>query len=238
MQAMILAAGRGNRMRPLTDQVPKPLLMAGGHPLIVHQILRLRAAGYRHLVINHAHLGEQIEACLGDGAQFGVQIRYSPEGAGQALETGGGIQRALPWLGPDPFLVVNGDIWCDIDYTRLRLGVGDLARIVLVANPDHHPRGDFLLAGDRVRSAPPASAPRAGDPAAARWPRLTFAGIGLYHPGLFSGTRPGAFPLAPLLRAAMASGRCGGHHHRGRWLDVGTPQRLQMLEQWLRSAPG
>ncbi|TVQ87999.1 MAG: nucleotidyltransferase family protein [Chromatiaceae bacterium] len=236
MQAMILAAGRGNRMRPLTDRVPKPLLAAGGRPLIVHQIERLLAAGYRELVINHAHLGQQIEACLGDGTQFGVRIRYSPEGTGRALETGGGIYRALPWLGPGPFLVVNGDIWCDIDYTKLRLGAGDLARIVLVNNPDHHPHGDFLLAGDRVLASPrPAASTRSQ--VDTRSP-LTFAGVGLYHPGLFCGCRPGAFPLAPLLRAAMASGRCGGCHHRGHWLDVGTPERLQALAQLLRTAQG
>jgi MurNAc alpha-1-phosphate uridylyltransferase len=222
MKAMILAAGRGNRMRPLTDHTPKPLLPVGGRPLIVHQIERLRAAGITDLVINHAHLGAQLEAALGDGAAFGVCIRYSPEGEGRALETGGGIHRALPLLGSAPFLVVNGDIWCDFDYRALTgpaaLGT-DLAHLVLVDNPPQHPGGDFVLTGDRVT---------ADDGA-----RLTFAGIGVYQPALFAGCTPGAFPLAPLLRAAMAAGRCGGRQHCGRWSDIGTPERLQELDRLL-----
>jgi MurNAc alpha-1-phosphate uridylyltransferase len=220
MKAMILAAGRGNRMRPLTDHVPKPLLMAGGARLIEHQIQRLRAAGCTELVINHAHLGAQIEQALGDGSAYGVRIQYSPEGEGQALETGGGIHRALPLLGSKPFLVVNGDIWCDLDYARLEISPFDLAQIVLVDNPAHHPNGDFALIGDRVQST--------GEP------RLTFAGIGLYRPALFEGCRPGAFALAPLLRGAMDAGRCAGLHHRGVWLDIGTPDRLQQLDGMLR----
>lgn len=221
MKAMILAAGRGNRMRPLTDRTPKPLLEAGGSALIVHQIRRLRAAGFADLVINHAHLGQQIEQALGDGSAYGVQIQYSPEGEGQALETGGGIHRALPLLGSDPFLVVNGDIWCDLDYRHLQISAPDLAQIVLVDNPPHHPDGDFALIGDRVH---------------ATGPRLTFAGIGLYHPRLFDGCRPGAFPLAPLLRTAMQRDRCSGVHHRGTWLDIGTPERLQALDRMLRKS--
>ncbi|NBC48681.1 MAG: NTP transferase domain-containing protein, partial [Gammaproteobacteria bacterium] len=220
MKAMILAAGRGERMRPLTDQRPKPLLEAGGKPLIIHQIERLRAAGFSELVINHAHLGGQIEQALGDGRALGVAIRYSPEGQGQALETGGGIHHALPLLGDGPFLVVNGDTWCDLDYRALRIAPADLAQIVLVDNPSHHPDGDFALQDGRVTDA--------GSP------RLTFAGIGVYRPALFAACAPGAFPLAPLLRAAIAAGRCGGLHHRGHWLDIGTPERLQGLDTMLR----
>jgi MurNAc alpha-1-phosphate uridylyltransferase len=216
---MILAAGRGERMRPLTDDTPKPLLQAGGRALIEHQIERLRAAGIAELVINHAHLGERIEQALGDGRRLGVSIRYSPEGQGQALETGGGIHRALPLLGTDPFLVVNGDIWSDIDYGRLLIAAGDLAHLVLVDNPAHHPDGDFALDGDRVHIDGPA--------------RLTFAGVGIYRPELFAHCRPGAFPLAPLLTAAMAQDRCGGSHHKGQWIDIGTPERLQRLDRML-----
>lgn len=222
MKVMILAAGRGDRMRPLTDHTPKPLLMAGGRSLIGHQIARLRAAGVTELVINHAHLGGQIEAALEDGRALGVRIDYSPEGEGRALETGGGIHRALPLLGAAPFLVVNGDIWCDFDYRALVAGdlpPDDLAHLVLVDNPPQHPHGDFVLAGDRVRA----------DGA----PRLTFSGIGVYRPELFAGCTPGAFALAPLLRQAMADGRCGGRHHRGRWFDIGTPERLQALDHLL-----
>jgi len=218
---MILAAGRGNRMRPLTDHTPKPLLRAGGKALIEHQIERLRAAGLTDIVINHAHLGEQIERALGGGDGHGVRIRYSAEGQGKALETGGGIFKALSLLGPGPFLVTNGDIWCDVDYAALSLSEGDLASLVLVDNPPHNPVGDFRLRGDRVSHAGD------GEPA------LTFSGIGIYHPDLFDGCAPGAFPLAPLLRAAMAAGRVGGCHHRGRWVDVGTPERLQALDRML-----
>lgn len=217
MRAMILAAGRGNRMRPLTDRVPKPMLMAGGKPLIVHHIERLAAAGLRSLVINHAHLGHQIEAALGDGSDLGVNIRYSPEGV--ALETGGGIFGALALLGPDPFLVINGDIWTDIPLTDLGLAPGDLAHLVLVPNPPHNPRGDFALLDGRVRTE--------GEP------RYTFSGVGVYHPDLFSGCRPGAFPLAPLLRSAMAQDRVGGQLHAGHWYDIGTPERLAEIDRWL-----
>ncbi|RKT43367.1 N-acetylmuramate alpha-1-phosphate uridylyltransferase MurU [Thiocapsa rosea] len=220
MKAMILAAGRGNRMRPLTDQVPKPLLEAGGRPLIQYHLERLAAADIREIVINHAHLGEQIEAALGDGSRFGVRIRYSPEQT--ALETGGGIFKALPLLGPDPFLVINGDIWSDIDPIGLHLAGTDLAHLVLVENPPHHPNGDFILTGGRVQTE--------GDR------RLTFSGVGVYSPRLFAGCRPGAFALAPLLREAMAQGRVGGEHHRGHWLDIGTPERLAELDRLLRES--
>jgi len=217
---MILAAGRGERMRPLTDHTPKPLLRAGGKPLIVHHVERLAAAGLRDIVINHAHLGEQIEVALGDGAGLGVHIRYSPEG--QALETGGGIFRALPLLGPDPFLVVNADVWTDIDFAALDLAPDDLAHLVLVDNPHHNPKGDFVLHDRRVLAG--------GQHAT---PRLTFSGIGVYHPGLFAGCTPGAFPLAPLLRSAIARGQVGGTHHHGTWIDIGTPERLADLDRML-----
>jgi MurNAc alpha-1-phosphate uridylyltransferase len=226
MKAMILAAGRGERMRPLTDQTPKPLLKAGGVPLILHQIRRLKAAGYRELVINHAHLGAQIEQTLGDGSAHGVRIRYSPEGEGRALETGGGIHRALPLLGSAPFLVINGDIWCDLDLATLAIASDDLAQLVLVPNPPHHPNGDFALEAGRV-----------SEQAADHRSAFTFSGIGIYRPSLFQDCTAGAFPLAPLLREAMAQGRCGGQLYRGCWLDIGTPERLAALEQLLQVAP-
>ena len=219
---MILAAGRGERMRPLTDHTPKPLLQAGAKPLIVHHIERLAAAGLRDIVINHAHLGQQIEATLGDGSSLGVRIRYSPEGP--ALETGGGIFRALPLLGPAPFLVINGDVWTDIDLAGIGLAPGDLAHLVLVDNPPHHPEGDFALRNGRVLADEQDGTPR-----------LTFSGVGVYRSELFDGCTPGAFPLAPLLRAAMARGLVGGTHHRGTWLDIGTPERLTDLDRMLRS---
>jgi MurNAc alpha-1-phosphate uridylyltransferase len=215
MKAMILAAGRGERMRPLTDKLPKPLLPVSGKPLIVRHIERLAEAGFYHLVINHAHLGEMIEAELGDGAAWGVEIVYSPESV--ALETGGGIYRALPWLGGEPFLVVNGDVWCDLDFSQLSLKQGDLAHLVLVPNPDHHREGDFQLTQGRVNQG--------GES------RLTFSGIGIYHPRMFAFCRPGAFPLAPLLREAMDRGLVSGECFRGLWMDIGTPQRLAELEQ-------
>lgn len=214
---MILAAGRGERLRPLTDHTPKPLLLIAGKPLIVWQIERLACAGFRHLVINHAHLGEQIEQALGDGSAWGVEIRYSAEGQGKALETGGGIFRALSLLSSAPFLVVNGDIWSDIDYRQLTLNGDDLACLVLVDNPPHHPAGDFHLQGDRLFDQ--------------GQPRLTFSGVGMYHPDLFDACQPGAFPLAPLLRTAMRRGRVGGLHHRGLWIDVGTRERLAEAER-------
>jgi N-acetyl-alpha-D-muramate 1-phosphate uridylyltransferase len=219
MKAMILAAGLGKRMRPLTDRCPKPLLPVGGRPLIVHHLGRLRAAGITEVVINVSYRAEQILAALGDGADLGVRIAWSREET--PLETGGGIRQALPLLGKAPFLLINGDVWCDLDPTRLVLGAGDLARLALVDNPDHHPAGDFHLDADgRVHAE--------GEP------RLTFAGISLLDPALVAAERPGAFALAPLLRRAMAEGRVGGHHHRGEWVDVGTPERLAELDRRLR----
>jgi len=228
-KAMILAAGLGERMRPLTDHTPKPLLEVGGKPLIVWQIERLRAAGFTQLVINHAHLGQQIVARLGDGAALGVSIHYSDEG--RPLETAGGIAKALPLLGDGPFVVTNGDVYTDFDYGRLRpvldqmaVQAGQAAHLVLVDNPPHHPQGDFCLQGGRVASLPP------GSPEL-----LTFSGVGCYRPELFARIVPGdSAKLAPLLRAAMAHGGVSGEHHAGRWEDVGTPERLALLDNELR----
>lgn len=221
MKAMILAAGLGTRMRPLTDHCPKPLLRVGGKPLIVHHLERLRAAGIRDVVINVSYRAEQIIEALGDGEDHGIRIAWSREAT--PLETGGGIQHALPMLGDAPFLLVNGDVWCDLDPATLpALGDGELARLVLVDNPEHHPAGDFHLDGaGRVHEQ--------GEP------RLTFAGISLLDPALVADEPPGAFALAPLLRRAMAAGRVAGHYHRGHWVDVGTPERLQKLDEALAS---
>ena len=221
MKAMILAAGRGVRMRPLTDASPKSLLAVGGKPLIAWQLEKLARAGFSEIVVNHAYLGDMIEAALGDGSRFGLSIRYSPER--EALETAGGIALALPLLGAGPFLVVNADIYSDYDFSALaRLDLQDrLAHLVLVCNPPQHPRGDFALAAGRVRDA------------GARL--LTFSGIGVYAPRLFGGIAPGAkVPLAPLLRKAMAAERVSGEHYRGRWHDIGTPERLRALDAELR----
>lgn len=224
MKAMILAAGRGERMRPLTDTCPKPLLEAGGKPLIAWHIERLASAGIRDLVINHAHLGEMLEARLGDGAAYGVHIAWSPEPPG-ALETAGGIGNALPLLGHDTFLVVNGDIWCDYDAQRLatkalQLASQTLAHLVLVANPEHNPSGDFCLDGERI--------------VAEGGMKLTFSGIGIYRPALFAGIARGSrAKLAPLLREAIVAGRVSGEVHAGRWIDVGTPARLAELDREL-----
>jgi MurNAc alpha-1-phosphate uridylyltransferase len=228
MRAMILAAGRGERMRPLTDTCPKPLLPVGGKPLVAWHLERLAAAGVRDVVINHAWLGHEIERVLGDGSSWGLSIRYSPEGS--ALETAGGIANALPMLGDAPFLVVNGDVWCDWDPRRAGPiaaqleGCGWDAWCVLVDNPEHHPAGDFALADGRLldTGAPPEA------------PRLTFSGIGIYRPALFAGiTRGTPAKLAPLLRGAAAARRAGAERHLGRWVDVGTPQRLAQLDATL-----
>lgn len=221
---MILAAGRGKRMRPLTDHTPKPLLRAGGKPLIVWHIERLAQAGVRDLVINHAHLGRHIEQALGDGSDWGVQIRYSAEGEGRALETGGGIFNALPMLDDAPFMVINADVWSDLELGHLQLAPDLLAHLVMVDNPEHHPGGDFRLLHGRLYDE--------------GRPRLTFSGIGVYHPRLFAGCHAGAFPLAPLLRAAMRRDEVSGEHHRGRWVDVGTPQRLADLDEALGAQSG
>jgi len=224
MRAMILAAGRGERMRPLTDTCPKPLLPAGGRPLIAWHLERLANAGITDILVNHAWLGERIETALGDGRAYGVRLRYSAESP--ALETAGGIARALPFFQDRPFLVLNGDVWCDWDPARApRLAAAwpadRLAHLVLVDNPVHHPAGDFTLRADGLVE-PPADASA---------PALTFAGIGLYRPALFAGTDPDRpAPLAPLLRRAMAARAVAGERHAGRWIDVGTPARLAALD--------
>lgn len=218
MNAMILAAGRGERMRPLTDRVPKPLLRAGGKALIEYHIERLAAAGVEFIVVNHAHLGRQIETELGNGARYGVSLRYSAEPPG-ALETGGGIFKALPLLGDGPFIVVNGDVWTDYPFNALPRDLEGLAHLVLIDNPAHHPHGDFALENGRVRE----------DGAV----KLTFSGIGVYRAALFADCAPGAFPLAPLLRTAMCDARVSGEHYHGVWMDIGTPQRLAELDAML-----
>ena len=212
--AMILAAGRGARMRPLTDHTPKPLLLAGGVPLIHHHLAALSRAGLRRVVINHSHLGYKIEAALGDGSRWGLTIDYSSESQG-ALETGGGIYNALPLLGEGPFLVVNGDIWTDFDYAGIDCPEKSLAHLVLVENPSHHPGGDFQLVDGRVYES-------GAD-------RLTFSGIGVYRPELFANCKAGPFPLGPLLRSAIAHGEVSGEYFSGNWIDVGTPERLREL---------
>lgn len=221
MKAMILAAGRGERMRPLTDHTPKPLLPVGGKPLIVWHLEALARAGFCDVVINHAHLGDRIEAALGDGSQFGVHIQYSAEG--EALETAGGIANALPLLGDAPFLVVNGDVFCDIDFSRLRQQPMDgvVAHLVLVDNPPQHLQGDFVMENGKL-------VPEGAS-------RLTFSGVGVYRPALFAGIIPGSkAKLAPLLRAEIEKGHVSAEHCQCHWVDVGTPERLQALDQLLK----
>jgi MurNAc alpha-1-phosphate uridylyltransferase len=214
-RAMVLAAGRGERMRPLTDHTPKPLLQVRGKPLIVYHLEALERAGVGDVVINVAWLGDQIRTALGDGSRWSLQIRYSDEGV-EALETGGGIFRALPWLGAEPFLVVNADVFTDFDYGGIRIAPEALAHLVLVTNPPQHPRGDFALQAGRVEID--------GDP---RW---TYSGIGLFRPALFDGCRPGRFPLRPLLERAIAQSRLHGECYRGAWNDIGTVERLAALQ--------
>lgn len=216
MKAMILAAGRGERMRPLTDTVPKPLLRIGGQTLIEHHVHALARAGITELVINHAYLGEQIVQALGDGNAYGVSIGYSPE-TGGSLETGGGIMNALPLLGVEPFLVVNGDIWTDFPFDTLPSQPDGLAHLVMVENPENHPQGDFSLSEGRLSQRGPAM--------------QTFSGIGVYRPELFAGCTPGAFPLAPVLRTAMDAGQVSGERYAGSWFDVGTPARLDAVNR-------
>lgn len=232
MRALILAAGRGLRLRPLTERVPKPLLAVGGKPLIAWHLEKLATLGVTDVVVNTAHLAEAFPAALGEGERWGLRIRYSHEGA-EPLETGGGMLHALPLLGPEPFIAINGDIWTDYDLARLPSAPAGLAHLVLVGNPAQHPGGDFHLdAGGGVH--------------AEREPRLTFAGIGVYRPELLAdwrtviGQTPGAglspphFPLAPLLRAAMARAQVSGEHHPGTWTDAGTAERLAELDAALR----
>ncbi len=232
--AMVLCAGRGERLRPLTDRCPKPLIEVAGRPLVEHHLRALAEAGVENVVINQGWLGEQLPETLGDGSRFGLALAYSEEGW-PALETAGGIIRALPLLGSGPFLVVNGDIWTDYPLAALAglaLADGDLAHLVMVDNPGHHPEGDFGLSAGRLTTGGGRD-------------RLTYSGLGIFHPDLFIGLSPGPRPLAPLLREAIDAGRVGGEHYRGGWTDVGTPERLGDLRQRLqpsgpdrREAPG
>ena len=226
MKAMILAAGLGERMRPLTDHTPKPLLEVAGIPLLEHHIRRLGAAGYRELVINVSHLGEQIETYCESGSRWGVSIAFSHED--QPLETAGGIQRALPLLGNGPFLVVNGDIWTDYDFARLQgvtLSKATVAHLVMVDNPPQHPLGDFVMdAAGRVRA-------RADGVTG-----MTYAGIGVFDRAFFAAVEPGKLRLRPLLDDAILAGVLGGEYYPGDWEDVGTPERLRLLDARVRSS--
>ena len=224
MKAMILAAGRGERMRPATDQVPKPLLRVAGKPLIAWLLERLVRAQFGEFVVNVSHLGAMIENALGDGAAFGARIRYSREA--QPLETAGGIAAALPLLGDEPFLVVNADVYTDFDFARLRADAtglsrdGMLAHLVLVRNPPHHPSGDFGLENGRIVHDSEE--------------RFTFSGIGVYHPQLFAPVARGTkHQLAVLLREPVAARRVSGERYDGEWIDVGTPERLAALDRLL-----
>jgi MurNAc alpha-1-phosphate uridylyltransferase len=233
LKALVFAAGKGERMRPLTDHTPKPLLPVRGKPLVAWHLERLAALGVRDVVVNTSWLADRFAPALGDGAHWGLRLHYSYEGA-EPLETGGGMLHALPLLGEAPFLAVNGDVWCDHDFTGLPREPEGLAHLVLVDNPDHNPRGDFAFDDGRVLDDVSAAE---GGPA-----RLTFAGIGIYRPALLDGWRsivgdaPGAalspprFKLAPVLRAAMRAGTVTGEHFRGAWTDVGTPERLAQLD--------
>jgi MurNAc alpha-1-phosphate uridylyltransferase len=218
MKAMLLAAGRGERMRPITDAMPKPLVKVGGRALIAWHLTALARAGIRDVVINLSWLGEQLRGALGDGHEFGVRICWSEEGP-VPLETGGGIFRALPELGSGAFLVVNADIWTDIDFGQLALAPAAHAHLVLVPNPPHHPRGDFGLEDGQVVE-------RERD-------RLTYSGVGVYRAEFFAGCTAGRFPLLPLLKRAIAAECVTGEVHRGQWCDVGTPERLARLESRL-----
>src|SRR3972149_1116279 len=216
MKAMILAAGRGVRMRPLTDRIPKALLKVGRRSLIEYHIAALVQAGIMDIVINHAHLGNQIEAVLGDGSRYDARIVYSPEGE-TALETGGGIYRALPLLGAKPFIVVNADIWTDYPFRQLPEKPAGLAHLGLVDNPAFNQTGDFVLTGGHIVEE--------------GQPRLTYSGIGVFTPALFKGCKPGVFPLAPLWRKAITAGQASGEHYQAVGYDMGTPERLEMIEQ-------
>jgi MurNAc alpha-1-phosphate uridylyltransferase len=235
MKALVFAAGKGERMRPLTETTPKPLLAVGGKPLVAWHLDKLAALGVADVVLNVSWLADRFAPVLGDGAAWGLRLHYSHEGA-EPLETGGGMLRALALLGEAPFLAVNGDTWTDFDFARLPPEPARLAHLVMVDNPAQHPRGDFLLGDDGALAADGAGS------------RLTYSGIGLYRPAILDGWRavigeapgvhdhPPRFKLAPLLQAAMRAGRVHGQHHRGRWTDVGTPERLATLDAELRAA--
>jgi MurNAc alpha-1-phosphate uridylyltransferase len=214
MKAMLLAAGRGERLRPLTDRQPKPLLLVRGKPLIVWHLEALARAGIAEVVINLSWLGEQLRARLGSGSDWGLHIEYSDEGP-EPLETGGGIFRALPLLGPAPFLLVNGDVFTGYDLRRLVPEPGAQAHLVVVPNPPHHPAGDFGL--------------EQGLLSLSGSPTYTYAGIGLFTPKLFEGCRDGKFPLLPLLHRAISAGQLRGELYTGPWVDVGSPERLAAL---------
>ncbi len=215
MKAMILAAGRGERLRPLTDSVPKPLIRIGGKALIVRHLEALAEAGFSDIVINLAWLGEQIQHALGDGRSFGLSIRYSREPT--ALETAGGIIQALPLLGDQPFVVISADVLTDYSLNRLPASLDGLAHLVLVDNPPHHPDGDFALDGRQIKLS------ESG--------RLTFSGIAVFDPALLTGLTPGRRALRPVLEAAIAAGQVSGERYGGLWADVGTPERLAAAEQ-------
>ncbi len=219
MKAMILAAGLGKRMRPLTDNMPKPLLPVAGKPLIIYHIEALVAAGITDIVINHAYLGEQIVQVLGNGERFGATIAYSAES--EPLETGGGIAKALPLLGDQPFILCNGDVWTDYPLQQLLDQPVNLAHLVMIENPDHNPQGDFLLQGNGVLALRDSEK---GQP-------LTYSGVAVLHPDLFRDCPKGAFPLLPPLQTAIAAGAVTAECYGGRWTDVGTPERLHQLEQ-------
>ena len=214
MRAMILAAGRGERLRPLTDTKPKPLLEVAGRPLIAHHLERLASAGFREVVINLAHLGDMIRDTLGDGTHWGLNLHYSQEPEG-ALDTGGGIKQALPLLGESPFAVINGDIFSHYPLGRLRAVKCDHAHLVLVPNPEHNPGGDFALDGGYIASN--------GEP------RHTFSGISVYHPRFFASVPDGRFSIVPLLRKAAARQQVTGEIFKGEWHDIGTVERLETL---------
>ena len=224
MKAMILAAGLGTRMRPLTEHCPKPLLQAGGQALIDFHLHKLAAAGINDVVVNCSWLAEQLVAHLGDGSRYGLRIQTSVEE--EPLETAGGIVKALPLLGETPFLLINGDIWTDFDFARLLARPAAATHLVLIDNPPHHPEGDFSLAADgRVSEG-------------GEGQRLTFAGISLWHSRQFSALEPGSRPLKPLMLEAMAKGELSAQHYRGHWWDIGTPQRLAELDRFLATRPG
>jgi N-acetyl-alpha-D-muramate 1-phosphate uridylyltransferase len=223
MKAMVLAAGRGERMRPITDTLPKPLVPVADKPLIGYHLERLARAGFRDVVINLSWLGQKICEALGDGRQYGLSIVYSEEGP-EPLETGGGIFQALPLLGSGPFLVVNGDTWNDIEYGGLKLEPGADGHLVLVPNPTHNTNGDFGLADGFVVERPT--------------DRFTYSGVGVYRPEFFAGCTAGKFPMLPLLKRAIGARKLKGQVHEGEWIDVGTPQRLASLDAEVRGRKG
>ena len=215
---MILAAGRGERMRPLTDTLPKPLLSVGSRCLIEYHLQSLEKSGFHEVVINLAWLGEKIKKKLGDGNRFNIPIQYSYEGT-EGLETGGGIYNALPLLGEEPFCVINGDVWTDYPLEPVDL-LGKLAHLVLVDNPSHHPKGDYCLNKKNISLT--------------QGKCLTFSGIGFYHPKFFAHCQNGRFPLAPMIEKAIKNNQVSGEHYQGQWFDVGTPERLDELNEFIK----